>query len=95
MEQLSLKHLVLMITASVLMLAGVWGMAQGRTDTKSIICPVMPSRSVNIEDATRLKMYGDYKGRRYYLCCAPCVTAFAKNPEAFAKGPSLPVPRQR
>jgi YHS domain-containing protein len=49
------------------------GIAKGQT------CPVMIGRPV------KEKFFVDYKGERTYLCCAPCVKAFKKNPEKYLK----------
>ncbi len=75
--------------------AGI-GMAQTKKPAKpqtSINCAVMPNDPVKIADATKNKMYSDYKGRRYYFCCAGCPDAFKKNPAKFAKNASLPTPK--
>lgn len=63
------------------------------TDKKKIHCPVMTSNWVNIADALKKKMYTDYKGRRYFFCCASCPPAFKKDPEKYAKNDSLPAPK--
>jgi YHS domain-containing protein len=46
---------------------------------KGQTCPVMPGRPV------KEKFFVDYNGKRTYLCCAPCVKAFKKNPEKYLK----------
>jgi YHS domain-containing protein len=61
---------------------------------KEIACPVMPTQKVNIAKATKEKMFADYKGRRYFFCCAGCPPAFKANPAKFAKGPSIPTPKK-
>ncbi len=60
---------------------------------KTIKCAVMPTVDVNVATATKTKMFGDYKGRRYYFCCAGCPEAFKANPAKYAKRPSLPTPK--
>jgi len=68
--------------------------AQGSKGTpKSIKCAVMTDDPVDVAKATKDKMYSDYKGRRYYFCCAGCPDAFKKNPAKFAKNASLPTPK--
>lgn len=57
-----------------------------------IKCPVMPSHKVKIADAMKSKMYTDYKGRRYFFCCAGCPPAFKADPAKYAKMDSIPVP---
>ncbi|MEZ0326382.1 MAG: YHS domain-containing protein [Fimbriimonas sp.] len=72
------------------------GVAQTKKPAKPqtmITCAVMPKDPVTIADATKNKMYSDYKGRRYYFCCAGCPEAFKKNPAKYAKNASLPVPK--
>ncbi|MHC4885573.1 MAG: hypothetical protein ACYTGH_10860 [Planctomycetota bacterium] len=47
-------------------------------ETRQTLCPMMKSE-------INKKLYVDYKGRRLYACCPPCVTAFKKDPAKFAK----------
>ena len=68
----------------------------GATNTplpKEIFCPVMVTNAVNVARATTRHQYADYKGRRYFFCCPACPTAFKNNPEKFASGPSIPIPK--
>jgi YHS domain-containing protein len=58
----------------------------------TIHCAVMTDDPVKIADATKNKMYADYKGRRYFFCCAGCPDAFKKNPAKYAKNESIPTP---
>ena len=60
---------------------------------KELHCPVMTASKVNIKDATGKKMFADYKGRRYFFCCAGCPPAFKKEPAKYAKGESIPTPK--
>lgn len=48
---------------------------------------------VNIADATKKHMFADYKGRRYFFCCAGCPEEFAKNPAKYSKAPSIATPK--
>ena len=59
----------------------------------TIHCPVDTKDVVNIKEATAAKRFADYKGRRYYFCCADCPKAFKKNPEKYAKHESVPTPK--
>ena len=61
--------------------------------TTQIACAVMAGSKVNIKDATKKKMFADYKGRRYFFCCDGCPQAFKKNPAKFAKAPSIKTPK--
>src|SRR5262245_41776317 len=61
---------------------------------KEIHCAVMKDHTVNIKEATAKKMYADYKGRRYFFCCAGCPGDFKKDSAKFAKsGESIPTPK--
>jgi len=62
---------------------------------KTIPCPVMKNSKVDIAKATKIKMFADYKGRRYFFCCAGCPEAFKANPAKFAKLPSIPTPKTK
>jgi YHS domain-containing protein len=62
---------------------------------KELACAVMPSHKVNIADATKTKMFADYKGRRYFFCCAGCPGAFKASPAKYAKAPSIAIPTKR
>jgi YHS domain-containing protein len=61
----------------------------------TINCAVMPNDPVNIADATKNKMYADYKGRRYFFCCNGCPQSFKKNPAKYAKNASIPTPKKK
>jgi YHS domain-containing protein len=56
-------------------------------------CAVMTANSVYIQDAIAKGMYADYKGKRYFFCCAGCPAAFKKDPAKFAKNDSIPAPK--
>jgi YHS domain-containing protein len=58
-----------------------------------IACAVMTASKVNIKDATKKKMFADYKGRRYFFCCDGCPQAFKKDPAKYAKAPSIKTPK--
>jgi YHS domain-containing protein len=82
-----------------LLLIAVLGVAASSVfaspDPKKIKCAVMTGSEVDIAKATKAKMYADYKGRRYFFCCKGCPEAFKKNPAAFAKHASIPVPKKK
>jgi YHS domain-containing protein len=86
-----------LLTGAALMLAPMAFAApdKGKKETtpKTIKCPVMSGNTVNIADATKNKMYTDYKGRRYFFCCGGCPATFKANPEKYAKSPSIPTPK--
>jgi len=87
------------ITALFVLALAVSGMAIAQTPKMpaakaptSIKCAVMPDDMVNIAQATKSKKYADYKGRRYFFCCAGCPEKFAANPAKYAKAASIPSP---
>ena len=41
-------------------------------------CPVM-------EGTVNKNIYADYKGKRVYFCCPPCLKAFKKDPDMYLK----------
>ena len=47
-----------------------------------LVCPVLGDVIPSVEKAAG---YQDYKGKRYYFCCAGCPDTFAKDPDAYAK----------
>ena len=52
------------------------GHAQGSRMVKAT-CPVMLGEKVSE------KFFVDYKGKRVFLCCKPCIRAFKRNPEKY------------
>ena len=58
---------------------------------EKIACAVS-KETVVVADATKSKMFADYKGRRYFFCCSDCPKDFKKNPAKYAKSPSIPTP---
>jgi YHS domain-containing protein len=59
----------------------------------SLHCPVMAANKVDVKKATADKMFADYKGNRYFFCCAGCPEAFKKNPAKYAKADHIPTPK--
>lgn len=62
---------------------------------KTISCAVMKGSKVDIAKATKSKMFADYKGRRYFFCCAGCPEAFKKDPAKYSKNASIPTPKSK
>lgn len=82
------------VVSIVVALCSVAAFAQKQMP-KELPCAVMSSHKVNIKDATAKKMFADYKGRRYFFCCAGCPEAFKKNPAKYAKKEiSIPTPKK-
>lgn len=82
-----------LIAALSAIVAGAAFAQAPKTTPKTIKCSVMPTDDVDIAKATKDKMYADYKGRRYFFCCAGCPDAFKKAPAKFAKNASIPTPK--
>jgi YHS domain-containing protein len=47
-------------------------------------CPVMAGRTVVKSVAETKGLFRDYKGNRYWFCCASCGPAFDADPEKYA-----------
>ena len=61
---------------------------------KKLHCAVMAKDEVDIAEATKNKMFADYKGKRYFFCCAGCPESFKKDPAKYAKtAQSIPTPK--
>lgn len=74
---------------------GAYAQAKPKPAPTQLPCAVMPTMKVKIADATKSKMFADYKGRRYFFCCAGCPGAFKANPAKYAKAQySIPVPKK-
>jgi YHS domain-containing protein len=92
-----MNKLSLIALMSVALVGGAF--AQGQTPKptaqapKEIACAVMPSNKVDIADATKRKMFADYKGNRYYFCCGGCPGAFKADPAKYAKAAHTPTPK--
>ena len=83
-----MKKVILSLAATALMLT-----AFAQKAPKEIGCAVMTSHKVNIEKATKAKMFADYKGKRYFFCCGGCPAEFKKDPAKFKSAPSIPTPK--
>jgi len=61
---------------------------------KEVNCAVMKNEKAVVADAQKAKLFADYKGKRYYFCCAGCLPAFKKDPAKYAKtATGLPIPK--
>ena len=49
-----------------------------------VVCPVMPNNLVNIERAEEQGLFRDYKGQRYWFCCAACGPLWDAQPDKYA-----------
>jgi YHS domain-containing protein len=90
------KVLLLTVAAMALATSALADPPKGKEAKKTpteIKCAVMTESAVNIKDATKTKMFADYKGRRYFFCCGGCPAAFKKDPAKYAKAESIPTPK--
>jgi YHS domain-containing protein len=85
---------ITILTIAALTIVGTAN-AGGPKIPKTIACAVMSSNKVNIAEATAKKSYADYKGHRYFFCCAGCPAAFKANPAKYAKSASIPTPKAK
>lgn len=94
-----MNKLAIVALISAVVVGGAF--AQGKPGAKApktqttISCAVMPDDKVDIAKATKGHMYADYKGRRYFFCCAGCPDAFKKDPAKFAKAEHIAVPKTK
>ncbi|MDX2065821.1 MAG: YHS domain-containing protein [Fimbriimonadaceae bacterium] len=86
------RTLMVAVTALAVVSLGAAQTKKTEKTPKTIKCAVMPNDVVNIADATKKKMFADYKGRRYFFCCGGCPPAFKAAPDKYAKGPSIKSP---
>jgi YHS domain-containing protein len=87
------KTIAILLAVSALSLSA-FAQKPGTPEPKELACAVMKDHKVNVKDATKNNMYADYKGRRYFFCCAGCKPAFSKTPQKFAKAPSIATPKK-
>ncbi len=92
MKKILLVSLTAVVAASAFCQATV-GPAKkmAKAPRTEITCAIMKDHTANIKEATSKKLFSDYKGNRYFFCCAGCKPAFDKNPAKYAKAPSIPV----
>ena len=81
------------LAVTIVAVAGAQTAKKAPAAPKTIACAVMTSNKVDIASATKNHMYADYKGKRYFFCCAGCPDAFKKDPAKFAKAPSIATPK--
>ena len=69
------KMISVVALVSFLMAMPSYGYAEEGNQTE---CPVL-NRPV------KKNVYADYKGKRVYFCCPPCIPKFNKDPEKYMK----------
>lgn len=94
-----MNKLAIVALISAVVVGGAF--AQGKPGAKApktqttISCAVMPDDKVDIAKATKGHMYADYKGRRYFFCCAGCPEKFKANPAKYSKAASIATPKAK
>ena len=88
------KMLLLAASAVLVASAAVAEQKPGKAAPAELPCAVMKSHKVKIKEATAKKDFVDYKGNRYFFCCAGCPEAFKKDPAKFAKADHIPTPKK-
>lgn len=88
-----MKKIALILALGALSL-GAFAQAKPKAPVtpKELPCVVMPSHKVNIKDATKTNMFADYKGRRFFFCCAGCPGAFNADKEKYFKKKEMSIP---
>jgi YHS domain-containing protein len=88
------KKLIVLAGAALVIAPAALALPDKKTAAPTELnCPVMTASKVNIKDATSKKMFADYKGRRYFFCCAGCPPAFKADPAKYAKAASIATPK--
>jgi YHS domain-containing protein len=88
-----MKRILTAIIVSLAVVSAFAGPGKDKTKTPTTIkCPVTGG-DVNIADATKTKMFADYKGNRYFFCCNGCPQAFKKDPKKYSKAPHISTPK--
>jgi YHS domain-containing protein len=79
-------------TSTFLTPAPSWSASKKAVASDITSCAVVPHDKVSIKAATKAGMYTDYKGNRYFFCCAGCPEKFKKNPAKFARNAHIKTP---
>ena len=66
-----------------------------KPEAKKLHCAVQTDHEIDVKKATADKMFTDYKGNRYFFCCAGCPAEFKKDPSKFAKADHIAVPKTK
>lgn len=95
----TMKKIAIIALVSSALVAGAFAQTTKKAPVAktpaTIQCAVMPSDKVDVAKATKDHMYADYKGRRYFFCCAGCPDTFKKDPAKFSKSPSIATPKAK
>ncbi len=67
--------------------------AAPKAATKEMHCAVMTKDAIKVNEATKGKLFADFKNKRYYFCCPACQASFKKDPAKYAaKADSTAIP---
>jgi plastocyanin len=88
-----MNKLSILIAALALGVSGFaqMGHAISQNAKHVITCPVTGDK-VDMDKATKAHLYADFKGNRYFFCCADCPPLFAKNSAKYAAKPHTKIP---
>ena len=75
---MNLSRRTFLSVAVIVCLAFVFSAAALAKPADQTKCPVLGS-------PVNKNIYTDYKGKRIYFCCPPCVQEFKKDPEKYMK----------
>ncbi len=85
-----MKYLTLLVAV-----VGLSAVALADGKDKEIKCAVQGVKT-SMKEATKEKLFTDYKGRRYFFCCNGCPQEFKAHPEKYAKtAESIPTPKNK
>ena len=91
-----MKKLISLSLLALVVVAGASAQTkatESKVKAKPIHCAVMATDEIKVADATKSKLFADYKGKRYYFCCPNCAGSFKKDPAKYAaKADSTPIP---
>ena len=85
-----MKYLTLLVAV-----VGLSAVALADGKDKEIKCAVQGVKT-SMKEATKEKLFVDYKGRRYFFCCDGCPQEFKAHPDKYAKtAESIPTPKKK
>jgi YHS domain-containing protein len=84
---------VLLAGAALILATSAYAGEKAKKAPTEVKCAVMSDHKVNIKEATAKKAFEDYKGNRYFFCCAGCKPEFKKDPAKFAKADHIATPK--
>jgi YHS domain-containing protein len=91
---IAMKNYLMIAIATAVLATSAFAAEKKSASPKEVGCAVMSDHKVNVKEATAKKMFADYKGNRYFFCCAGCPAEFKKDPSKFAKADHIPTPKK-